>query len=445
MLRFAVVLFALIALFAIVPSSASALSGVKRETNADRFARGLPPMPPTRRSTAKRQQNSPVPRSGRIQVRDHGNGNPHGYLQNGPSGPGGVNHNDKSDYTDLNVIYNPAEKSIYCLGSHFTGNGFYLGAPDSSDLLGDHSTAFVIVTNVEKDISTAQAGIWIIDAVTGNNVLALVGDPDDFISQNQGWQLVLITLHYGHSQGLETITRGYGPGLFVFSSVLPLALARAETNADRFKRGAPPLPPTRRDSANRADPSSRPPPTVSGHLVVRDITGRQVLGYMQNSDSRSPIIGVSPLNSPQSARLQATYSGSAHTLVATNALFPAPYFLGSQFPYFNDPGASPPEEILFTNVVESRNYSQLTHSWRESLELPEVYARVNEQVHIIIHIALALPKPSGGSVQAVFAWDTLQNALELVTDVPTYLAAAWESEPHDQQPVLVRLFFENVD
>lgn len=213
MQRFAVVLFALVALFAIVPSSASALSQVKRETNADRFARGLPPMPPTRRSTAKRQQNSPVPRSGRIQVRDPGNGNPHGYIQNGPSGPGGVHHNDNSDYTDLNVIYNPAEKSIYCLGAHFSGKGLYLGAPDSSDLLGDYSTAFVIITNVEKDISTAQAGIWTIDTVTGkltaiwlnydgsivtvscvyhqgNDVLALVGDYDDFIGQNQGWQLV---------------------------------------------------------------------------------------------------------------------------------------------------------------------------------------------------------------------------------------------------------------
>ncbi|KAH8989448.1 hypothetical protein EDB92DRAFT_867949 [Lactarius akahatsu] len=186
----------------------------------------------------------------------------------------------------------------------------------------------------------------------------------------------------------------------LFSSLLPLALARAETNADRFKRGAPPLPPTRRDSANRADPSPRPPPTI---------------------------IGVSPLNSPQSARLQATYSGSVHTLVATNALFPAPYFLGSQFPYFNDPGASPPEEILFTNVVESPGAK--VWSYRQ-------YTR---------ELTVALPKPSGGSVQAVFAWDKLQNALELVTDVPTFLAAAWESEPHDQQPVLVRLFFENDD
>jgi hypothetical protein len=50
----------------------------------------------------------------------------------------------------------------------------------------------------------------------------------------------------------------------LFTSVLPLALAREtkrETNADRFRRGAPPLPPTRRDSANRPDPSSKPPTT----------------------------------------------------------------------------------------------------------------------------------------------------------------------------------------
>ncbi|KAH9043984.1 hypothetical protein EDB84DRAFT_1559128 [Lactarius hengduanensis] len=213
MQRFAVVLFALVALFAIVPSSASALSRVKRETNADRFARGLPPMPPTRRSTAKRQQNSPVPRSGRIQVRDPGNGNPHGYIQNGPSGPGGVNRNDNSDYTDLNVIYNSAEKSIYCLGAHFSGNGLYLGALDSSDLLGDQSTAIVILTNVEKDTPTAQASFWTADTVTGeltaiwpnydgsfvtvsfvyhqgNNVIALVGDYNDYLSKSQGWQLV---------------------------------------------------------------------------------------------------------------------------------------------------------------------------------------------------------------------------------------------------------------
>lgn len=61
MQRFAVILFAFVALFAIVvPSSVNALSHVKRDTNADRFARGLTPRAPSRRSTAKRTQHSQV-------------------------------------------------------------------------------------------------------------------------------------------------------------------------------------------------------------------------------------------------------------------------------------------------------------------------------------------------------------------------------------------------
>jgi hypothetical protein len=51
---------------------------------------------------------------------------------------------------------------------------------------------------------------------------------------------------------------------------------------------------------------------------------------------------------------------------------------------------------------------------------------------------VALPKPNGGgSVPAVFALDVYQNALELVTDVPTFLSATAASEPSDQQPILV--------
>ena len=48
--------------------------------------------------------------------------------------------------------------------------------------------------------------------------------------------------------------------LVVFASVLPTVLARA-TNADRFKRGYPPLPPSRREVAKRGkpSPSSAPP------------------------------------------------------------------------------------------------------------------------------------------------------------------------------------------
>jgi hypothetical protein len=46
--------------------------------------------------------------------------------------------------------------------------------------------------------------------------------------------------------------------LVVFASVLPTVLAR-ETNGDRFRRGYPPLPPSRREVAKRQKPSTTPP------------------------------------------------------------------------------------------------------------------------------------------------------------------------------------------
>jgi hypothetical protein len=48
--------------------------------------------------------------------------------------------------------------------------------------------------------------------------------------------------------------------LVVFASVLPTVLAR-ETNGERFKRGYPPLPPSRREVAKRQKPSAVPPKT----------------------------------------------------------------------------------------------------------------------------------------------------------------------------------------
>jgi len=53
--------------------------------------------------------------------------------------------------------------------------------------------------------------------------------------------------------------------LVIIASILPPVLAR-ETNADRLKRGYPPLPPgrrepTRRDTAKRSGSSPTPPKT----------------------------------------------------------------------------------------------------------------------------------------------------------------------------------------
>ena len=50
---------------------------------------------------------------------------------------------------------------------------------------------------------------------------------------------------------------------------------------------------------------------------------------------------------------------------------------------------------------------------------------------------VAYPNPSGGSIPAVFFWDVFQNELVVVTDLYGYVAAAYESEPPNQQPVQV--------
>jgi len=208
MQRFAIVLFALVALFAIVPSSVNALSHVKRDTNANRFARGLPPRTPSRRSTAKRHQNSQVsvPRSGRIQVRDHGNKSV-GYLQNAASGPGGIN----SGGNDLSVQYNSKDHTITCTDSQFTQGGSYFGG-FASQSLKPGSPSSVPLTNGDNGSQDSPSCLWTVESSgrlsakwensdgssvsvscaynSAKNTFVLTGDSNEFCSQNSGWDPV---------------------------------------------------------------------------------------------------------------------------------------------------------------------------------------------------------------------------------------------------------------
>jgi len=207
MQRFAVILFAFVAIFAIVvPSSVNALSHVKRDTNAGRFSRGLPPRAPSRRSTAKRHQNSQVsvPQTGRCQVRDS-SGHSLGYLQNAPSGPGSINPGGNSD---LSVQYNPKDSSITCVNPQFGEGGSFLGGSPGSPKLNAGSPSSVSLTNVENG-KTDSFCTWAVDqsgklipewnnsdgstspvscAYNANkNTFVLTGDVDGFCSQNSGW------------------------------------------------------------------------------------------------------------------------------------------------------------------------------------------------------------------------------------------------------------------
>src|SRR5712691_4796645 len=62
MKTFLLALFSVVALFGlVVPSFASEVTNLERETNGERLARGLPPNPPSRRTTAKRHRHSQAP------------------------------------------------------------------------------------------------------------------------------------------------------------------------------------------------------------------------------------------------------------------------------------------------------------------------------------------------------------------------------------------------
>ncbi|KAH9991174.1 hypothetical protein BJV77DRAFT_1009367 [Russula vinacea] len=117
--------------------------------------------------------------------------------------------------------------------------------------------------------------------------------------------------------------------LVVFASVLPTVLAR-ETNGDRFKRGYPPLPPSRREVAKRQKPSAVPPKTTV--VEVRDSSGTHHIGFL----GKTLPLGVTTQGS--SSAVQVSFSASAHTLQATSPAF-SPPFLGDD-----------PTKNILTNV-----------------------------------------------------------------------------------------------
>jgi len=184
--------------------------------------------------------------------------------------------------------------------------------------------------------------------------------------------------------------------LVIFASVLPTVLAR-ETNGQRFKRGSPPLPPSRREVAKRQKPSSAPQ-TVTGFVQARDASGAHTIGYLEDQPSRLPLIG---LVSSQSQALQATFSGSGHTLQAT---VPAYSFLGL--------GSSGTPSV-FTDLTKASGSDASIWSYN----------------------------PATGELtvkSAQFAFDVVGDDIEIVTDWAAYEAE--QTEPANKLPQQVRLY-----
>ncbi|KAI0271113.1 hypothetical protein BGY98DRAFT_1189693 [Russula aff. rugulosa BPL654] len=121
----------------------------RQERNSDRLARGLPPLPPSRRGSAR----SPQPShhfDHRIEIQDT-NGNQLGYFT--------VNGQD------LSVKYHPRTQSLSLDGNNFGGANF-LGDSDPKTILASNSPTFVYFLNVDKQ--QANDDLWSLD---GNNEL----------------------------------------------------------------------------------------------------------------------------------------------------------------------------------------------------------------------------------------------------------------------------------
>ncbi|KAI0065505.1 hypothetical protein BV25DRAFT_1836303 [Artomyces pyxidatus] len=204
----------------------------------------------------------------------------------------------------------------------------------------------------------------------------------------------------------------FAVALFAFLAVLALVLPASArvTNADRLRRGQPPLPPTRRATAKRQAPSPSSPQSISGRIQVRDATGLNTLGYIQNTVSGPTGIKFSGSEND----LEVLYVGAE--LVAYSAIFPSPFLIGASGSALLSVGSA--AAIPFINVDES-----ISAIW---------------SLDVTTGALTATWKNIDGSIlNPVFAYDSVQDKLFLTGDIIEFAAAALtEATP----PVLVSLY-----
>ncbi|KAH9055750.1 hypothetical protein EDB87DRAFT_1687836 [Lactarius vividus] len=119
----------------------------------------------------------------------------------------------------------------------------------------------------------------------------------------------------------------------LLATVVPVEaalLGKRETNAQRFARGLPPLPPARRsptETAERRQVSQPPTSPVTGRLEVRQADGVAVLGHVANDPTRGPVgLNLNADSNQAYADLDVTFSDS--NLLSQDPAFKSPYYIG---------------------------------------------------------------------------------------------------------------------
>jgi len=155
MKTFFLALFSVVALLGLVaPSFASEVTNVGRGTNGERLARGLPPNPPSRRTTAKRHRHSQAPpvQKQYVEVRDL-HGDVLGFIGNGGS-------------HGLKVGWSLNFPVTYDGGSHTLANGAqFLGAHNThGGILGSGHSTSVFLQKVSDNDHNSQDHIWTLNS-----------------------------------------------------------------------------------------------------------------------------------------------------------------------------------------------------------------------------------------------------------------------------------------
>jgi len=149
-------LFSVVVLLGLVLPSSAAVIGRKRETNAQRLARGLPPNPPTRRLTAPVRRASSTPLTDQcLEVRTL-DGTVLGCVDNGGASHG-ISVGDKRNWP---LTYTPSTMTL--------NNGAqFLGAHDTpAVVLGPALPTSVFLQKVSDSDTNAEDNLWSVDPNT---------------------------------------------------------------------------------------------------------------------------------------------------------------------------------------------------------------------------------------------------------------------------------------
>jgi len=230
---------------------------------------------------------------------------------------------------------------------------------------------------------------------------------------------------------------------------LVLASPYPETNAQRLARGLNPNPPqflraawTPDDPtpvfAKRSQPSSTPSVTYSGRLELRDPTDSHVFGHIRNWATPGTISGLTSVGSDLLVSITLPSSGFGPCdIVATNAAFPAPFFVGGGGnSLHNVPSLNKGDRntIDFTNVEQTPPSSVPLPSQNQAdqgLYQESAIWSINPSTKELIPQWI---NPDGSKAPTFIAYDSRENNVFFVGDINAY------NTDNDIPAVLATLF-----